>query len=32
MSYRREIQFGVLLLTGSVLFVIVVGILDATGF
>jgi hypothetical protein len=32
MSYRREIQFGILLLTTTTIFVIVVGILDATGF
>jgi hypothetical protein len=32
MGYRREHQFGILLLTTSMLFVIVVGLLNATGF
>lgn len=32
MNYKREIQFGVLLLTTSMFFLIVVGVLDAKGF
>lgn len=32
MGYRREIQFGMLLLTTGMLLVIIVGVLDATGF
>ena len=32
MGYLREIQFGVLLLTTSMVLVLVVGILDANGF
>jgi hypothetical protein len=32
MGYLREIQFGMLLLTTGMVFVLVVGILDAKGF
>ena len=32
MAYRRELQFGILLLSAGLIFLVVVGILDKAGF
>lgn len=32
MSYRREVQLGVLLITTNMFFLIIIGVLDARGF